>query len=381
MSSQKERELGPLLRSKDGLHLTIYLKNIGGLKDLRHQINHAIDLSREFLSSAVPVAEQAKFLDPLRNLSQDSGVLSGIKGNLGIFRNKDTFRVVSIPTDVEFTCIVATSFHIKPLLKWMQMDREFLLLGIEEGCAHLYSGSMYSIDRRDTVLFPEILRPDIDRNNYFSLKANAQRRAKLDQTAEWLNDWILDVTQGLKPQLYLAGPHKFTEALTKKIKYRHFKPEIIRHSFSQSQLGDVCSEIRARIRKDVQHLVELSLNEFLDAELYRKGERNLFQVAKAVWAGRVRKLIIADGVQLFGKVDKKTGGISLHETDLDHEDDDVLDDLAQHVLAKGGEVVVAQKDQIPPGRLALAILKDEPRKLNLVLPDTIQSKFLERRAL
>ena len=41
------------------------------------------------------------------------------------------------------------------------------------------------------------------------------------------------------------------------------------------------------------------------------------------------------------------------------QDDDILDDLAQTVLASGGEVVVASKDELPKGRIILAILKHQ----------------------
>jgi hypothetical protein len=44
---------------------------------------------------------------------------------------------------------------------------------------------------------------------------------------------------------------------------------------------------------------------------------------------------------------------------MDHEDDDILDDLAQMVLALGGDVVVARPEEIPKGRTVLAILNNE----------------------
>ena len=73
----------------------------------------------------------------------------------------------------------------------------------------------------------------------------------------------------------------------------------------------------------------------------------------------MKKLIVASEIKIFGRLDKNTGGLAIHPFDLDHEDDDILDDLAQTVLASGGEVVVASKDDIPKGRPALAIVEDQ----------------------
>lgn len=53
-------------------------------------------------------------------------------------------------------------------------------------------------------------------------------------------------------------------------------------------------------------------------------------------------------------------GQAIHPVELDHEDDDILDDLAQAVLTAGGEVIVAPKDQLPTTSPVLAILKSRP---------------------
>ncbi len=60
----------------------------------------------------------------------------------------------------------------------------------------------------------------------------------------------------------------------------------------------------------------------------------------------------------------------MHPRDLDHEDDDLLDDLAQIVMAKGGEVVVANEGEMSPATPALAIL--HPRSLNFLQPSPLR---------
>ena len=92
-------------------------------------------------------------------------------------------------------------------------------------------------------------------------------------------------------------------------------------------------------------------------------DKNIFQISKAVVQGRVRKLIVTDEISIFGKIDRNSGGVAIHPLDLDHEDDCILDDLAQMVLSQGGEVVIAKRDEIPKGRPILAILDDEASSL------------------
>ena len=89
--------------------------------------------------------------------------------------------------------------------------------------------------------------------------------------------------------------------------------------------------------------------------------------------------MIADDIQLFGKLNGKSGKIKLHEKDLDHEDDDILDDIAQTVLAHGGKVTLAAKNEIPRKYPIMAIidnpLQSQPLKKQSI---DINSESLKR---
>ncbi|MBP9707834.1 MAG: hypothetical protein KBD78_09320 [Oligoflexales bacterium] len=224
MFNGKKIALRQILESSEGIHLTAYLVNRGDLVDLKVQLNEIINETHEWLQSVQSLEEKHKFFKPLYALLNDSRIFKSMTGNIGIFRNKNSFRILNIAVDIEKQCHVASSFHVKPLLRSMQFDHDFL---------------------------PEF--------------RNAER-------------------QGLSV-------------------------------------------------------------------------KNIFQISKAVVKGRVRKLIIADDWLIHGKVDKHTGSLTIHPFDVNHEDDDILDDLAQTVLAFGGEVVLVPRAEIPKSRPALAILQ------------------------
>ena len=58
-----------------------------------------------------------------------------------------------------------------------------------------------------------------------------------------------------------------------------------------------------------------------------------------------------------------TENLLLHPADMDHEDDCLLDDLAQTVLLSGGEVVIAKRSEIPQGRPVIAVLNHQMTNL------------------
>lgn len=340
MLTSKQTNLRPLFESKDGVHLTIYLTNRGELADLKMQLRHAINETYEWLNNVMTIEEQNKFIEPLESLLSEGRILKQMKGNVGIFRNKDSFRILNIPIEIEPSCQVATSFHIKPLLKWLQGDQDFLLLGFESQSAHLYLGNQESMKLIDSIVFAE---------------TNPVRSS---QNFVWINEWIGELTKKSKPKLFLAGHFKTIEGFLKHNSYVKCVKTPVSFNFDQNSLHKSAESIRNLLKKDSQNKLERTLREFRFAEEDQRAKKNIFQIARAVVRGKVKKLVVTDEINIFGRIDYQTGGLAIHPFDIDHEDDCILDDLAQIVLSQGGEVIVAKRSEIPKGRPILAILDD-----------------------
>lgn len=362
MLTSKKITLKPLLESTDGVHLTAYLINSGKLTDLRNQLREVINHACKLLAPVMSIDEKNKFLEPLDGLAKDASLFKKMKGNIGIFRNQNSFRVLNVPIDVKQTCQLATSFHVKPLLRWLQEDQEFLLLGFEKNDAHLYHGNKDSFKLVGSIQFPEELKANDSLDDYGSLKKTQLQKNKRTETFTWINDWISELTKVSKPKLFLAGEQSLLESMNQNLKYRNTVRTPASNSFSKSNASEISSGIRKLLKIESQKTIENALLEFRFAEEGKRTRKNIFQISKAVVQGKVRKLIVSDELSIFGKIDKKSGGLAIHPFDLDHEDDDILDDLAQIVLSQGGEVVIASTDEIPKGRPILAILDDDSKE-------------------
>ena len=342
MPSLKQSKLKPILESRNGIHLTAYLVNRGNLSDLKSQLRIAINQSCEWLSNVMSTEERNKFLEPIQSLLRDPKIFTQIKGNIGIFRNQESFRILNIPIEIEQSCQVATSFHVKPLLRWLQGDQEFLFLGIEKESAHLYLGCQNSFKLLDSIQWKG------------SVKA---------QTFIWINEWISEFTKIFQPRLFLSGSPELSEKFISSLNYKSIVKTSVQNSFDPRNAFDTCQMIRRILKDESKRSLERALLEFRFAEAGHRAKKNIFQIAKAVVQGKVRKLIVTDELSIFGKIDPQSGGLAIHPFDLDHEDDCILDDLAQMVLSQGGEVVIAKRNEIPKGRPILAILDDEEDSL------------------
>lgn len=377
MLASKRTTLKPLLESKDGVHLTAFLVNRGNLIDLKSQLRTTISKTYEWLNPVMSADERKKFLEPLDSLLHDARIFKNMKGNIGIFRNSESFRVLNIPIDVEQSCQVATSFHVKPLLRWLQGDQEFLLLGLEKEAAHLYLGSQDSLKIIDSILYPEFLKKSGTLSDDFSFKTNRRHKKMETETFLWINDWVLDLTKNYKPKLFIVGEPSLVKAMNRLLDYDNAVMTPIANSFTKSNTAECCQQVRTILREESKKSLERALFEFQFAEEGNRTKKNIFHISRAVVQGKVRKLIVTDEVSIFGKIDHKSGSLSINAYDIDHEDDCILDDLAQMVLNQGGEVVIAKRTEIPKGRPILAIIDSDGESLEKT--EMIQIEALQER--
>lgn len=84
----------------------------------------------------------------------------------------------------------------------------------------------------------------------------------------------------------------------------------------------------------------------------------LYEVVKALRAGRVRHLWVAEDVTIWGVVNRRLGTLVLHSEQMGAHDGDVLDDLSEWALDEGAEVTMLPLRDIPGNRAAVALLNE-----------------------
>lgn len=348
-----------LLESVGGPHISCYIKNNGNLSDIVIQLDECIHTAKENLESELSTDELNSLLDPLIKLKIDSSLLNNIDGNIGLFRNKNVFRILKIPIPLKRQTHIATSFHIKPLLKWVQEDREFIFIGLDIDKIHVYYGNKFSNYKINTLQVPKLFKNKVSFKDYLNITKFKSLRKEKIELFESLNQWLNLQTSLCSPKLFIAGSRLELQDAFKYIRYNNINKEYFHGTFYEEDINEIYFKIRSQLTKENFKMIDEALTEYEFAEENRLASRNFFRISKAAIQGKVKKLIIAEDASVYGKIDPKTGELILHPYDLNHEDDDVLDDLAQTVLNQGGEVVVASKNIIPKGRPLLAIFKNE----------------------
>lgn len=352
MILEKPNKLNQILFSCKGIHLTSYIVNRGDLADFNRQLENTINKANKEIISVMGPRERIKFLAPITSLIGEERIINGFKGNIGIFRTRNSFWVLNIPVEVDELCVVATTFHIKPLLRWLQVDRQFLLLGFEETAINLYQGSNYSIKL------------------VYSFKLNKLKGS--NEIIFPLNELINGLTKNTGIKVFVSGENFVSDELLQHLDYEKISRLPFWPFFESENLEDICLDIRSSLLQEAHEALEQSIMDFNYASDLKIANRNIFEIAEAAVQGRVRKLLIAEEVKIFGKLNLRTGGIIINLGDQDHEDDDLLDDIAQTVLAHGGEVSIVPKEKIPFGRIVLAILEKNRPSLRAKINKTLE---------
>ena len=96
---------------------------------------------------------------------------------------------------------------------------------------------------------------------------------------------------------------------------------------------------------------------FLEASHFGDTSTDIAEIAVAAARGQIKSLLIAEDTHVWGLLDRTNGAIKILSEKDDATSDDLLDDLAELTLQKGGNVTVLPSAQMPSGVAIAAILR------------------------
>lgn len=275
---------------------------------------------------------------------------------LALFTNKCFAGYSRLPFFAKPLAVVANSFHVKPLLKWMQREHPFSLLELREQEAVLYQGSLTYFEEIEKLPFRELRTMDgvfnaLDRAVYRSIQSS-------------------------RVPLLLGGDFELIEAYKNVSGYRAIVDNSI---IDPSVLADHEKLHRAAIQ-----LLEPFLEQKENAQIsaYWAAERGgrtsalLQEIVQFALLNRVKHLFVNEKMNVWGSINPGTASFTYSPQQTTPEDD-VLDDLAEIVLKNHGAVTILPASKMPNGNAACAILRSEATSLrqSLALIRTAEKKW------
>jgi hypothetical protein len=323
----------------------------------------------EPLRQQFPKDDIRTLLQPFLALANDRDFWNHTLDGLAVLGARGIFRVYKLQRPVTEFALVADSFHTKPLMRILQSADRYQVLGLNRQEIRLFEGNRDALDEIELArtvpktiteaLGDELTEPHRTVASYGGIgdghspmhHGHGGKESEVDIDAE---RFFRAIDRGILE--HHSKPAGLTLILAALPQYHHLfhqvshNPLLIEDSIEVHPDSLTIEELRQRAWQILEphYLARLAklVEEFGNAKSKGLGDDVLVQVAKAIVAGRVATLMIEAVRKIPGRIDSATGEIEFG--DLSHpEVDDMLDDLGELALKKGGQIVIVPAERMP----------------------------------
>jgi hypothetical protein len=321
--------------------------------------------------------ETAAILRPFRKLAENAGFWVHALDGLAVFATSDLFKVYRLQRSVRELAIVADSFHTKPLVRILQSADRYHVLGINRQEARLFEGNRYALDEVELATgFPKTVsdvvgerggEPDRKNRAYGPAGPGGTRHGtdmRQDERDAETRRFFRAVDDAVLA--HYSWPRGMPLLLAALPEHHHLFRTVSRNPSLMADAIDgypgalSMDELRERAWQIIlpRYLARLSeiVERFGAARANDLGSVDLAEIARAGAAGRLSILLIEADRETPGHFDPASGAIAFAPLN-DPGVDDLLDDLGEHALKTGGEVVIVPAERMPANTGIAAIYR------------------------
>lgn len=322
----------------------------------------------ESLRQKYPNREIDPLLAPFHALAENDDFWNYNFDGLAILAAPDAMRVYRLQRAVPEFAVVADSFHTKPLMRVMQSADRYQILALDRNEARLYEGNRDYVDEIPLAPgVPRTLEDAVDRD---------QERDPAHRTYGRVDPAVMGRhgSSDVKNDAIDADTERFFRAVDRAVIKHHSRPTglplllaaLPEHHHLFRKVSNNSNLLAATINVNPKDLTMEGLRErawtliqptYLErlaglvdaygaAEAKQNGTSDLSDAARAAAQGRIATLLLQAGHRVPGNIDTTTGALSPGDM-TDPDTDDMLDDLGELVLRKGGEVVIVPAERMP----------------------------------
>ena len=303
-----------------------------------------------------------KSLEPFEVIVNDAKIWNQTFDGLAIFSAQGIFKVIRLQESVKELAMVADSFHTKPLRQYLQSADRYHVLGIGLKDIQFFEGNRHSLVKLD-------LQADVPETITQALGYElTEKQSSVDSAG-------IHYGQGGKKDEENNDTERFFRAVSKSIYENYSKPtglplilaalpnhhnlfqkvnknpllladgiDINPESVSIEKLAEMAWSIM-----EPEYLGKLDslVEKFAQEKANGKGSDDMKEIGVAAVEGKIETLIIEADRMIANKLTNHVTG-NIQNRDLTNPKvDDLLDDLGELVMKKGGNVMVLQADKMP----------------------------------
>jgi hypothetical protein len=376
-----KESLRELLLSDGAPAVSVYLpmeRSSTGREANRLRFRAALTEARRLLEEDYPADLYAPLLQPLERLVDDQDYWLYQTDGLALFASPAMERRYRLPVPFEELVVVGPTFHTRPLLDLLQGPEHYWLLAVSQKEVSLMHGTARGLTTVDLAGVPQslqaalgaqLVRPSL---TYHSPSARSGPvfhgyGVGKDDSKPELEKFFRQIDAGLHEllgddvaPLILAAVDYYHPIYRSISRLDHLAPEGIQgnvSSWSDERLHEAAWPL---VRREVERKQQLARDLWEAAYKKDKTESDLSVTARLAVGGRVRLLMTERDRRFWGMMDRHTGTVEVVResgTDPGENAVELLDELAEIVILRGGNALVLASDQMPTTTGVAAVLR------------------------
>lgn len=375
MKAMTVDELRALIAHASAPCVSIYMPtHRGGTDDDRAQYAGYLRRARELLSRDYKAREIEPLLRPLEELDTHAFWSEQLEG-LAVFASKAWSAYYRLPLRLEELVVVADSFHVRPLLHFLRSNQRYFLLNLSQGRVSFFKGSATGLGAIDLASMPRSLAETVGVVNHERsqhLRSGRRGTSPVYQGSghddsvrdEDLQRFLRDIDRALwevlreeTAPLIVASTPRITAAFQAVSRYPHLLHESVHGSFADAKLADLHAKAWPIVQAWFQEHEQEVVRRYGNSISRDRALDEVSAIARFAVQGRVRDLFVESDAHLWGRMDPLIGRLEMHETRQEDAHDDVMDDIAEAVILRGGEVHALPRSKMPTRSPVAAILR------------------------
>lgn len=316
-------------------------------------------------------------IKPGHQLLKDAAYWKSLTGGMAMFMSDGLCRIVKLPFPPKAQVVVNSSFQLAPLVPLLTDREYFFLLIISKKKASLFSCDHYSIKHVEISEMPNGIEDVVhleekdDQKLFRTGSSGAGGGANYHGMGDGKPDEKENISLYLKEvdrtlwstilnnetsPLIIGGVDYLVNIFKGLTQYRNVWPEPLGGGHEYDDPRSLFNEAKSLIKPYFEEKTRKSLEAYQNQSATNMVSMRPVDILPAAFYGRVSKLFVQEGAELWGRFDKETSSIVIHQQ-LEKDDENLLDKAVLKTLLNGGEVHFLAPRDMPVHSVMAALMR------------------------
>jgi hypothetical protein len=369
----------PFFTGKKGPHISIYQETSRHASKQKHDALVFKNLVKDIeltLSNRYSPKDIKPLMTMLKTLENESTFWRQSSDGIALFATLETSIIYHLKRPVPTTVEVSDSFHLKPLIAYFQIMKDYHILSLDAESFDVYQSNPYEVDRvllGDGV--PRTLKDILGDEHTPSYHTHGTYGGASDSSTFHGHggkkaDEDIDLKRFFRQVDALVYEHVSKDAkrpllLLTRPEYEHLYRSVSDHPYLEDHSlfktfedGDDTSmikSIRAHAEKAFMEKIDTIKKQYHQQQTHDTDLEQPLEILSAAKDGRIETLLIGEDATVPIFLDQKKNLPEMTSKNL--RVPDLLDDLAQLTIEKKGQVYILNSRDMPNDKEVVAIYR------------------------